>query len=100
MPASSVRDLPWARHESRHFARLRYYGSMNEETRLRPIIGKMKAGAFWRVAPPSTGDVPRRLSALQLSADLFRDDTLLRAVILNGLLVLIAGAGVFALLNN
>jgi len=53
-----------------------------------------------RVVPPSTGDVPRKLSALQLSADLFRDDTLLRAVILNGLLVLIAGAGVFALLNN
>jgi len=59
-----------------------------------------EGGASRTVAPPSKRDVPRKLSFLQLSAGLFRDDILLRAVILNGLLVLIAGAGLLVLLNS
>jgi hypothetical protein len=51
-------------------------------------------------APLSKREVPGKLSALQLSAHLFRDDTLLRAVILNGILVLIAGAALLVLLNS
>jgi hypothetical protein len=51
-------------------------------------------------APPLKRDGPRKLSALQLSTDLFRDDTLLRALILNGILLLVAGAALLVLLNS
>jgi len=50
--------------------------------------------------PPSRPHLLRKLTTLQLSADLFRDDTLMRAVTLNGLLVLIAGGAVILWLNN
>ncbi|WP_176599417.1 hypothetical protein [Sphingobium sp. 15-1] len=50
--------------------------------------------------PPSRPRLLRKLTTLQLSADLFRDDTLMRAVTLNGLLVLIAGGAVILWLNN
>lgn len=51
-------------------------------------------------APPSKRNGLRKLSLLQLFADLFRDDTLLRAIMLNGILVLIAGAATLVLLNS
>jgi hypothetical protein len=50
--------------------------------------------------PPSRPHLLRKLTTFQLSVDLFRDDTLMRAVILNGLLVLIAGGAVILWLNN
>ena len=43
---------------------------------------------------------PLRLTKLQCCADLFRDDTTMRAAIINGLLILIAGTIVIILMNN
>jgi hypothetical protein len=43
---------------------------------------------------------PRQLTKLQWCADLFRDDTTLRLAIINGLLILIAGAAAIVLLSN
>jgi hypothetical protein len=43
---------------------------------------------------------PVRLTKLQWCADLFRDDTTLRSVIINGLLILIAGTVAIILMNN
>ena len=43
---------------------------------------------------------PLRLTKLQWCADLFRDDTTMRAAIINGLLILIAGTVAIILLNN
>lgn len=59
-----------------------------------------EGGTASGVALPSTPDLLRRLTTLQLSADLFRDDTMTRAVILNGLLLFIAGTVSIVLLNN
>ena len=42
---------------------------------------------------------PLRLTKLQWCADLFRDDTTMRAVIINGLLILIAGTIAIILMN-
>ena len=58
-----------------------------------------EGGAAGGIDPGLRPNLLRKLSTLQLSADLFRDDTFFRAVILNGLLLLIAGAG-FVLLND
>lgn len=43
---------------------------------------------------------PVRLNKLQWCADLFRDDTMMRAAIINGLLILIAGTVAIILMNN
>jgi hypothetical protein len=43
---------------------------------------------------------PLRLTKLQWCADLFRDDTTMRAAIINGLLILIAATVAIILLNN
>jgi hypothetical protein len=43
---------------------------------------------------------PLRLTKLQWYADLFRDDTTMRAAIINGLLMVIAGTVAIILLNN
>ena len=59
-----------------------------------------EGGTAVGMPPPSRPHLLRKLTTLQLSADLFRDDTLIRAVILNGLLVLFAGGAVILWLNN
>jgi hypothetical protein len=59
-----------------------------------------EGGAAAEVPPASRPNLVRKLSMLQLSADLLRDDTFFRAVILSGLLLLIAGAGLAVLLND
>jgi len=99
IPVSSDRDLRWARHGSGHSERLRYHGSMNEGPRLRSIVGRTKAARRLEDYP-ATEAPPSAKAQRQLSADLFRDDTFLRAVILNGILVLISGAALLDLLNS
>ena len=76
--------------------------SRERERRLEAAIDNWEneGGAAGGVDPASRPNLLRKLSTLQLSADLFRDDTLFRAVILNGLLLLIAGTGLAVLLNN
>lgn len=76
--------------------------SRERERRLEAAIDNWEneGGAAAGVHPASRPNLLRKLSTLQLSADLFRDDTFFRAVILNGLLLLIAGAGLAVLLND
>ena len=57
-----------------------------------------EGGAAIRVAT-SSRPKPARLTKLQWCADLFRDDTTIRAVITNGLLILIAGIVAIILVN-
>ncbi len=72
------------------------------ERRLEAAIGdwENEGGAAAGVHPASRVNALRKLSTLQLSADLFRDDTFFRAIILNGMLLLIAGTGLAVLLND
>lgn len=58
-----------------------------------------EGGSAIGVAMPSRPK-PFALTTLQWSADLFRDDTMLRAAIFNSLLLLIAATVVTVLLNN
>lgn len=75
--------------------------SRERERRLEAAIDNWEneGGAAGGIDPEPRPNLLRKLSTLQLSADLFRDDTIFRAVVLNGLLLLIAGAG-FVLLND
>ncbi|HKY80899.1 MAG TPA: hypothetical protein VJM09_05435 [Sphingobium sp.] len=59
-----------------------------------------EGGRTARIAPRSSSGAIPKLTTLQWSADLFRDDTVIRAVIINGLLLLIAAIFVIAVLNN
>ncbi len=76
--------------------------SWERERRLESAIDdwENEGGAVAGVPPVSRPNLLRKLSTLQLSANLFRDDTFFRVVILNSLFLLIAGAGLAVLLND
>lgn len=76
--------------------------SQDREQQLEGAINdwENEGGTTVGMPPPSRPHLLRKLTTLQLSADLFRDDTLIRAVIQNGLLLLIAGGGVIIWLNS
>jgi len=68
--------------------RARTLSQQNEQRRNAPVEG-------WEddevgVLATSSLDIPQRSSRFRLNADLFRDDTMVRAVIMNASLVLIA----------
>jgi len=70
--------------------------SQDRERQLEGAINdwENEGGAAIGMPPPAPPRLLRKRTTLQLSADLFRDDTLRRAVILNGMLLLIAGGAV------
>ncbi|HAF41143.1 MAG TPA: hypothetical protein DCG90_05160 [Sphingobium sp.] len=76
--------------------------SRDREMRLEAAIDdwENEGGTANPVAPASLPGLPDRIGGLRWLADLFRDDTLSRAVIFNGLLLLIAAAGLAVLLND
>lgn len=86
-----------ARERSRYAASL----ARDREQRMDAAIDgwENEGGTAVGVATPSSPE-RQKLSPLQILADLFRDDNILRAVIVNGLLLLFAGVGFFLLLNN
>jgi hypothetical protein len=76
--------------------------SFARERRLERAVGawENEGGAVAGDGPSATTGRPAKLSTLRLTADLFRDDTLWGAVIVNGLLLLLAGAGLAVWLTH